>query len=56
MTPYISINTFIPLNGKLQEFIELQQAEIKKMASKSGKFGWLGNNVYVSHDKKKWSF
>lgn len=50
---YISINTFTPIEGKFQEFLELQNNETAKLSLKSSQCGWLGNDIFASQDGKK---
>ncbi|MGI0490115.1 antibiotic biosynthesis monooxygenase [Pantanalinema rosaneae CENA516] len=48
--PYILVNTFWPVGGGIDALIAFQLAEMREMGTEAAAFGWLGNEVYRSHD------
>ena len=49
-SPFISINTFIAVEGGLDALTAFQIAEMEEMSEQATAHGWLGNEVYRSCD------
>jgi heme-degrading monooxygenase HmoA len=49
--PFVLINTFYAKAGKLDEFIELQIAEARRLRETARQMGWLGNRIHRSVDE-----
>lgn len=52
-SPYVLINIFTPAEGRMDELAAFQLAEMTDMHDQATAQGWLGNEVYRSHDDTK---
>jgi heme-degrading monooxygenase HmoA len=48
--PFILINTFRPVDDKIDELLAFQLAEMNALSEEAKASGWLGNEVYRSED------
>ncbi len=48
--PYTLINTFTTIDGGIDALAAFQIAEMQDMSTEAAAHGWLGNEVYRSHD------
>ncbi|MEG9227241.1 putative quinol monooxygenase [Aeromicrobium sp. Sec7.5] len=48
--PLVLINTFTAVDGGLDALAAFQVAEMQDMSAAASAHGWLGNEVYRSHD------
>ncbi|MDF1704372.1 MAG: antibiotic biosynthesis monooxygenase [Aeromicrobium sp.] len=48
--PYVLINTFTAVQGRNDALTDFQIAEMQDMSAEATAHGWLGNEVYRSHD------
>lgn len=49
-SPFTSINTFTAVDGGLDALAAFQIREMQDMSAEATEHGWLGNEVYRSHD------
>ena len=48
--PFISINTFTPVDGCIDALTEFQLTEMQEMDEQATEHGWLNNEVYRADD------